>query len=62
MGHTIVEQVNELIKANKGTPTGNGGSIVDKLDQLIIDRGGEGPHPAETIQDKLKKIAELNAR
>lgn len=58
MAHTIMEQINGLIEKAGGDPTGVGGSIVDKLDQLIVARGGEA-HPAETIQEKVKKLSEM---
>lgn len=55
---TIMEQINELITKAGGTPTGNGGSIVDKLNQLIEAKGGEA-HPASTIEERVKALSEL---
>lgn len=58
MAHTIMEQINGLIEKAGGNPTGVGGSIVNKLDQLIVAKGGDA-HPAATIQEKVKTLAEM---
>ena len=56
---TIMEAVNDMITAAGGTPTGNGGSIVDKLHQLETALGGTPTGNAGTIADEVKKVAEL---
>lgn len=59
MAHTIMEKINGLIEKAGGDPTGVGGSIADKLDQLIEAKGGEA-HPAATIQERVKTLSELD--
>lgn len=58
MAHTIMEKINGLIEKAGGTPTGVGGSIVDKLNQLIVAKGGDA-HPAATIQERVQTLSEM---
>lgn len=59
MPRNIAEAVNEMLKNAGGTPTGGGGSIVDKLNQVIVAKGGEAHYG--TIEEKVREIAALDA-
>lgn len=56
MSKTIMEAVNEMLS----NPSGVGGSIVDKLNQVIEEKGGEA-HPTSTIEECVTQIAALDA-
>lgn len=59
MPRNIAEAVNEMLKNAGGTPTGGGGSIADKLNQIIVQRGGEAHYG--TIEEKVREVASLSS-